>query len=196
MAQGLDSSLLYCYASLMALNAFVAFYDIQFRWNDSTLHHILKDSMHKLTGAKSNSNSVASVNAADIAVKTDLHAGRSVVHQRLRQMVGIFFLIYGIGCIVYTIFAVQNSQASCSSYPQCAQFAYQWILGASNEACGCIAYVDRELAPADSTDLVDVSQTLAELASAGKLQTVQLVNRRLNGSLPDELQACERLRNL
>ncbi|KAF1794803.1 hypothetical protein GQ600_19054 [Phytophthora cactorum] len=45
MAQGLDSSLLYCYASLMALNAFVAFYHIQFRWNESTLHHILKDSI-------------------------------------------------------------------------------------------------------------------------------------------------------
>jgi hypothetical protein len=45
MAQGLDTSLLYCYASLMALNAFVAFYHIQFRWNEATLHHILKDSM-------------------------------------------------------------------------------------------------------------------------------------------------------
>ncbi|KAL4151165.1 structural constituent of cell wall [Phytophthora ramorum] len=45
MSQGLDSSLLYCYASLMALNAFVAFYHIQFRWNEATLHHIVKDSI-------------------------------------------------------------------------------------------------------------------------------------------------------
>ncbi|KAG7396642.1 hypothetical protein PHYBOEH_001975 [Phytophthora boehmeriae] len=45
MMQGLDSSLLYFYAALMATNAFLAFYHIQFKWNEDTLHHILKDSI-------------------------------------------------------------------------------------------------------------------------------------------------------
>ncbi|ETP35716.1 hypothetical protein F442_16190 [Phytophthora nicotianae P10297] len=51
MAQGLDSSLLYCYASLMALNAFTVFYHVQFRWNEAAFHHILKDSILDATCA-------------------------------------------------------------------------------------------------------------------------------------------------
>ncbi|KAE9292333.1 hypothetical protein PR003_g24782 [Phytophthora rubi] len=293
----------------MAFNAFVAFYGIQFRWNEATIHHILKDSIVdavfavffpalvlfcslsafqddlktvkirqrffpprmferkarnyvnakeldmfstdfesllvrsswdiflklsfsllaclrwgrittvliqrelttsraggsisslKLTGAKQSGKSVAPLNAADIAGKQGamlLHSleSKRMLQRGLRAIVGFFFLVYGIGCIVYTVVAVHASRNACSSYPECVQIAYQWVPGAPNVACGCLAYVDRDLAPAESEELIDVTQTLAELASAGKLQTVQLVNRKINGSLPDTLQACRGLRNL
>ncbi|GMF30927.1 unnamed protein product [Phytophthora lilii] len=115
---------------------------------------------------------------------------------RLRNLVGFLFLLYGVGCIVYTVNSIRVSQAACMSYPTCVQFAYQWVPGAANDVCACLAHVDREMAPADSDNLTDVTQTLAELASAGKLQTVQLVNRKINGSLPEELEACQGLRNI
>ncbi|KAH7480020.1 uncharacterized protein KRP23_6803 [Phytophthora ramorum] len=306
MSQGLDSSLLYCYASLMALNAFVAFYHIQFRWNEATLHHIVKDSIvdaafavffpalillyslfifqddlmavkirqqffpprvferkarnyvsakelnmfttdfesllirsgwdvflklsfsllacfrwTKITHlllqredkvpsspsqalahsiAKS-AKAVAPLGSANGSTQPhinldDSRARRHFVQSRLRALVGILFFVYGVGCIVYTAIAVQKSQTACLSYPECVQFAYLWAPGTSQDTCACIAYVDRDLAPADSDSLTDVTQTLTELAGGGKLQTVQLVNRKINGSLPEELQSCQSLRNL
>ncbi|RAW35140.1 hypothetical protein PC110_g8547 [Phytophthora cactorum] len=303
MAQGLDSSLLYCYASLMALNAFVAFYHIQFRWNESTLHHILKDSIvdaafavffpalillyslfvfqddlksvkirqqffpprgferkarnlvnakelnmfstdfesllvlsewdvflklsfsllacfrwnkithlllqrerkgrnsqEKTTDGAQKSHSTRNCKAvAPLPVEKSTHDTEQSGYypsSRLRTMVGIFFMIYGVGCLIYTGISVQVSRSSCSRYPTCVQFAHRWIPGGSSDVCECLAYVDRDLAPADAENLTDVTNTLAVLASAGKLQTVQLVNRRINGSLPDELQNCQLLRNL
>ncbi|GMF45126.1 unnamed protein product [Phytophthora fragariaefolia] len=79
---------------------------------------------------------------------------------------------------------------------RCVQYSFVWTPGASNDVCKCLAYVDRDLAPADADNLVDVTQTLADMASAGNLETVQLVNRKIYGSLPDELQLCRGLRNL
>lgn len=89
--------------------------------------------------------------------------------RRLRTIVGIFRCL-GVGCVVYTAIAVHLSQSSCSSYPQCVQFSFLWTPGSSNSGCKCLAYVDRDLAPADSDNLTDVTQTLAELAAAGSLK--------------------------
>ncbi|ETN03339.1 hypothetical protein PPTG_16367 [Phytophthora nicotianae INRA-310] len=311
MAQGLDSSLLYCYASLMALNAFTVFYHVQFRWNEAAFHHILKDSILDATCAvffpalilfysffvfqddlkavkirqqffpprvferkarnyvsakemnlfSTDFESLLIRNGWDIflklsfsllaclrwtritsvLLKRERKLSRGLSHKSaseslttltmnkeksvapldtlsavaqqpekrdetvesnrllrfgLRTAVGLMFLVYGIGCIVYTAVAVQVSRASCSSYPQCVQYSYQWILGESNDQCHCLAYVDRELAPANTQELVDVTQTLATLAAVGKLQTVQLVNRKINRSLPNALESCKGLRNL
>eukprot|EP00644_Phytophthora_capsici_P007107 jgi/Phyca11/112432/e_gw1.22.325.1 len=285
MAQGLDASLLLCYASLMALNAFVTFYHIQFRWNETTLGHILKDSIvdaafavvfpalillyslfvfqddlkavkirqqffppreferkaRNLINAKemnvfsTDFESLLVRSAWDVFLKLTFSllacfrwnkitllllerehkrpakptAKRSKtvapvdfsprierfkpLRSQLRTIVGTCFLIYGLGCLVYTALAVRGSKAACSFYPSCVQFTYHWT---PNDVCECLAYVDRDLAPADLTDRPDVSDTLAQLAAAGKLQTVQLVNRRINGSLPEQLQTCRSLRNL
>ncbi|KAG3096869.1 hypothetical protein PI124_g15227 [Phytophthora idaei] len=65
-----------------------------------------------------------------------------------------------------------------------------------DSSISCEACVIIDLAPADDENLTDVTATLAFLASAGKLQTVRLVNRRINGSPPDELQNCQLLRIL
>ncbi|KAG3027228.1 hypothetical protein PC120_g5529 [Phytophthora cactorum] len=310
MAQGLDSSLLYCYASLMALNAFIVFYHMQFRWNEAAFHHMVKDSIldaacavffpalilfysffvfqddlkavkirqHffpprvferkarnyvsakelnmfstdfesllirsgwdiflKLTFSllaclrwtritnvllkrerkiprglslktaggslatftKEKDKSVTPLDAVGVAQQVE-RGDQPVEPERLlrlglRTAVGLMFLVYGIGCIVYTVVAVQVSRASCASYPECVQYSQQWVLGESTDQCHCLAYIDRELAPADSQELTDVTQTLASLAAAGKLQTVQLVNRKINGSLPNELETCQGLRNL
>ncbi|KAL4124381.1 structural constituent of cell wall [Phytophthora ramorum] len=161
MSQGLDSSLLYCYASLMALNAFVAFYHIQFRWNEATLHHIVKDSIVDAA--------FAVFFPALILLYSLFIFQDDLMAVKIRQQ---FFppRVFERKARNY------KSQTACLSYPECVQFAYLW-------------------AP-DSDSLTDVTQTLTELAGGGKLQTVQLVNRKINGSLPEELQSCQSLRNL
>ncbi|KAG7382906.1 hypothetical protein PHYPSEUDO_004251 [Phytophthora pseudosyringae] len=190
MTQGLDPSLLYCYASLMALNAFVVFYHMQFRWNEAALHHILKDSV--LDAACGVFFPALILFYSLFIFQDDLKAvkirqqffpprvferkARNYVSAKELNMFNTDFEMYGAGCIVYTAIAVQVSRDSCSSYPQCVQFSHQWVI--------------------DSQELMDVTQTLAKLAAAGKLQTVQLVNNKINGSLPDELQMCQGLRNL
>ncbi|KAL3657665.1 structural constituent of cell wall [Phytophthora oleae] len=291
MAQGLDASLLYCYASLMAINAFVTFYHIQFRWNEAALRHILKDSIldaafavffpalillyslfvfqddlkavkirqqffpprvferkaRNLINAKemnlfsTDFESLLVRSAWDVFLKLSFsllacfrwnkitllllqrehkrpakHTAKPEVNcktvapadyspgierlkplrSQLRTIVGSCFLVYGVGCLVYTALAVRGSQAACSTFPSCVQFASQWTPNGPNDACECLAYVDRDLAPADSENRSDVTDILARLAAVGKLQTVQLVNRRINGSLPEELQTCQSLRNL
>ncbi|KAG3165845.1 hypothetical protein PI126_g4457 [Phytophthora idaei] len=237
MAQGLDSSLLYCYASLMALNAFVAFYHIQFRWNESTLHHILKDSivdaafavffpalilLYSLFVFQDDLKSVK-IRQQFFPPRGFERKARNLVNAKELNMFSTDFeslLVLSewdvflklsfslLACFRWSKIthlllqrerkgiSVQVSRSSCSRYPTCVQFAHRWIPGGSSDVCECLAYVDRDLAPADAENLTDVTDTLAVLASAGKLQTVQLVNRRINGSLPDELQNCQLLRNL
>ncbi|RLN58120.1 hypothetical protein BBJ28_00001347 [Nothophytophthora sp. Chile5] len=299
MLQGLEAPLLYIYAVLMAVNAFLVFYHVQFQWKRHALHHILKDAVVDATFAvafpalilmysfsvfhddlnavkirqqffpprvferkarnfvnpkdmdmfntdfesllirsgwdiflklsfsllsclrwrkitllllqqqrqglegdpqvvtckavvpldpdTSSSRPKSSVNRPSTRVRT--------LKRVFRPLVSLLFLSFGITCIVYTAIAVRISRAACSSYPECAQFSHLWVPGTSQELCECLAYVDRDLAPADYDDLPDVTQTLAKMAATGKLKTVQLVNRKVNGSLPDELQQCQDLRN-
>ncbi|POM59383.1 hypothetical protein PHPALM_31896 [Phytophthora palmivora] len=298
MAQGLDPSLLYCYASLMALNAFVAFFHIQFRWNEATLHHILKDSIvdaafavffpalvlfysffvfqddlktvkirqrffppreferkarnyvnakelnmfttdfesllvrswwdaflrlsfnilacfrwfkitflllqrqHKSNKLQLSMNTKIRDKAVSPFVGSEGSNRQNNVNNNdfhryiFRTMISIFFLLYGVSCIVYTVVAVRISREACSLYPQCVQFSYFVMYGAPRDICQCLAYVDRDLAPAHSENLTDATQVLAQLAASGKLQSVQLVNRKINGSLPVELQGCQNLRNM
>ncbi|KAL7679820.1 putative leucine-rich repeat domain superfamily [Plasmopara halstedii] len=307
MAQGLDPSLLYVYASLMALNAFVVFILMQFRWSEAVYHHTLKDSIldavcavffpalilsysffvfqdelklvrirqqyfppHiferkarnyvsaiKLNQFSTNFESLLIRSEWDIVIKlsfsllaclrwtritfvllekdqlfsyvsakvaandltgvskesgncvTPLDARSSIVRnfsskhtfskperQILRSVVGLLFVVYGFGCIAYTICAVRQSRTSCSSYPQCVQFSFQYFFDQTSEKCHCLAYVDRDLTPAGFETFADITETLAELSGAGKLQSIQVVNRNINGSLPDELATCHDLRHL
>jgi hypothetical protein len=180
-----------------------------FRWSKIT--HLLLQREHKGQGTQPKGTGEGPTGALQMNCKAvaplDPTAGTSTRRKetpkargssrsRCRTVVGLFFLIYGVGCIVYTVISVRMATASCLPYPTCVQFAYQWVPGGSNDECDCLAYVERDMAPADADNLTDVTQTLARLASAGKLQTVQLINRRVNGSLPQELQSCDGLRNL
>ncbi|KAG6577891.1 amino acid auxin permease family [Phytophthora cinnamomi] len=162
MAQGLAPSLLYCYASLMAVNAFVAFYAIQFRWNEPTLYHILKDSI---------------VDAA----------------------FGVFFPAL---VLLYSLFVFQDDLKTVKIRqrffpPRVFERKARNYVDAKELNMFSTDFESLLVrTPAESEELIDVTQTLTELASAGKLQTVQVVNRKINGSLPDTLQTCQGLRNL
>ncbi|KAF1794805.1 Leucine-rich repeat domain, L domain-like [Phytophthora cactorum] len=299
MAQGLDSSLLYCYASLMALNAFIVFYHMQFRWNEAAFHHMVKDSIldaacavffpalilfysffvfqddlkavkirqhffpprvferkarnyvsaKELNMFSTDFESLLIRSGWDIFLKLTfsllacLRWTRitNVLLKRERKIprglslktaggslatftkekdksvtpldaVGVANRLKGeISCRTRAVATAWTSNGSrpdvsgvwnwmhrvhCRRSAECVQYSQQWVLGESTDQCHCLAYVDRELAPADSQELTDVTQTLASLAAAGKLQTVQLVNRKINGSLPNELETCQGLRNL
>ncbi|KAG2828699.1 hypothetical protein PC112_g8375 [Phytophthora cactorum] len=263
MAQGLDSSLLYCYASLMALNAFVAFYHIQFRWNESTLHHILKDSivdaafavffpalilLYSLFVFQDDLKSVK-IRQQFFPPRGFERKARNLVNAKELNMFSTDFeslLVLSewdvflklsfslLACFRWnkiTHLLLQRERKGRNSQEKTTDGAQK---SHSTRNCKAVAplpveksthdteqsgyypssrlrtmeylykyhgllaraYVDRDLAPADAENLTDVTNTLAVLASAGKLQTVQLVNRRINGSLPDELQNCQLLRNL
>ncbi|KAG3088986.1 hypothetical protein C6341_g9532 [Phytophthora cactorum] len=261
MAQGLDSSLLYCYASLMALNAFVAFYHIQFRWNESTLHHILKDSivdaafavffpalilLYSLFVFQDDLKSVK-IRQQFFPPRGFERKARNLVNAKELNMFSTDFeslLVLSewdvflklsfslLACFRWnkiTHLLLQRERKGRNSQEKTTDGAQK---SHSTRNCKAVAPLPVEKSTHDteqsgyypssrlrtmeylykyhgllargtqhaSSSLIDgflaAQVTSAILASAGKLQTVQLVNRRINGSLPDELQNCQLLRNL
>lgn len=116
-------------------------------------------------------------------------------------VIGVTFLAFGVACITSAAVAIRSAQAACEAYSSCILVSYVWPPIGAPEAdgslvCNCLAFVDRELAPNASKMLPDVTLELAEVARAGSLETIQLVNRKLNGTLPDEVSECTNLRSL
>ncbi|KAG3109269.1 hypothetical protein PI125_g11067 [Phytophthora idaei] len=240
MAQGLDSSLLYCYASLMALNAFVAFYHIQFRWNESTLHHILKDSivdaafavffpalilLYSLFVFQDDLKSVK-IRQQFFPPRGFERKARNLVNAKELNMFSTDFeslLVLSewdvflklsfslLACFRWskiTHLLLQRERKGRNSQEKTTDGAQK---SHSTRFCKAVAPLAVEKSTHDTEQsgyypssrlrtmeyLYKYHGLLARvLASAGKLQTVQLVNRRINGSLPDELQNCQLLRNL
>lgn len=108
--------------------------------------------------------------------------------------VGIIFFLVGTACITYPAVVIQRAQAACADYSGCILVSYAWET--TGKVCNCLAYVDRDLAPNASEVLPDVTDTLEILARAGKLETIQLINRKINQTLPDSVQLCTGLRNM
>lgn len=116
-------------------------------------------------------------------------------------VVGAAFLAFGVACIASAAVSIRSAQAACEAYPSCILVSYVWPpIGApaadDSLLCNCIAFVDRDLAPNASEALPDVTLDLAAVARAGSLETIQLVNRRINVTLPDEVSTCTKLRSL
>jgi hypothetical protein len=116
-------------------------------------------------------------------------------------VVGVAFFTFGVACIASAVVSIRSAQAACEAFSSCILVSYMWPpIGAPTAdgslLCNCIAFVDRDLAPNASESLPDVTLDLAAVARAGSLETVQLVNRRIIVTLPDELSVCTNLRSL
>ncbi|EGZ09472.1 hypothetical protein PHYSODRAFT_305001 [Phytophthora sojae] len=83
-----------------------------------------------------------------------------------------------------------------TKYDKCALYSYWWNFGEKH--CTCLVFADRETTPttyAEWTSPNDTTANLAELAMAGELRIVQIINRAVP-DLPEELTRCHRLEQL
>ncbi|OWZ24055.1 hypothetical protein PHMEG_000991 [Phytophthora megakarya] len=111
-------------------------------------------------------------------------------------LLSLIFFVAGSAIFVYSIGSVRSSHAVCSKFDKCVVTSYQWSFGATH--CPCIVFADRQKAPrtyAEWTDPEDTTSTLAELAYAGELRIVQIINRAVP-ELPEELRNCHHLEQI
>ncbi|KAF1789164.1 Leucine-rich repeat domain, L domain-like [Phytophthora cactorum] len=113
-----------------------------------------------------------------------------------KLFLSLVFLCAGIGNFVYSIGAIVSTTDLCSKYDKCVVASYYWNFG--QKYCTCLVFADRQTAPktyAEWTDPEDTAANLAELAHAGELRIVQIINRAVP-ELPEELRNCEYLEQL
>ncbi|KAG7400242.1 hypothetical protein PHYBOEH_006580 [Phytophthora boehmeriae] len=111
-------------------------------------------------------------------------------------LLSLIYFSAGSAVFIYSIGAVRSSTELCSKYDKCVMISYHWNFG--EEHCTCLVFADRQIAPrtyAEWTDPEDTTSKLAELAVAGELRIVQIINRALP-HLPAELQNCHHLMQL
>ncbi|KAH7488068.1 uncharacterized protein KRP23_2026 [Phytophthora ramorum] len=111
-------------------------------------------------------------------------------------LLSLIFFVAGSAIFVYSIGSVRSSHAVCKKFDKCVVASYRWNFGV--EHCPCLVFADRQTAPrtyAEWTDPEDTTSKLAELAFAGELRIVQIINRAVP-ELPDELRNCHHLEQI
>ncbi|KAG1705263.1 hypothetical protein DVH05_004194 [Phytophthora capsici] len=120
------------------------------------------------------------------------------IAQRQRSVpppVALIFVTASICAVVFTHSAVASARAACEKYPECAAFAHIWNTGAQ---CPCIIMIDGDRAPRTAHEWnnpEDVEDKVRALAEAGRLHTLQLINRQLK-RWPYELRRCTNMRTM
>ncbi|OWZ15486.1 hypothetical protein PHMEG_00010853 [Phytophthora megakarya] len=117
-------------------------------------------------------------------------------HFVTKLLLSLVFLVWGVFNLVFSIGSVVSTQDVCRKYDKCVVASYQWNFG--NEHCTCLVFADRQTKPttfAEWTDPVDTTTNLAELATAGELRIIQIINRAVP-ELPEELRKCQALQQL
>ncbi|KAL3672545.1 hypothetical protein V7S43_001842 [Phytophthora oleae] len=119
--------------------------------------------------------------------------GRHFIPKLLLTLV---FLVWGVFVLVFSIGSVVSTQNVCGSYSKCVVQSFQWNFGRKH--CTCLVFADRHSKPttyAEWTDPEDTTTNLADLAVAGELRIVQIINRAVP-ELPEELKTCVKLQQL
>ncbi|POM70680.1 Hypothetical protein PHPALM_12848 [Phytophthora palmivora] len=122
------------------------------------------------------------------------------VYPRRHRPAALLFVIYAILLCVYVEESVRTSARACNPHPECVVHARRWTIVESGSLtqCPCLMMIDRDIAPksyAEWEQPLNVTEKVAQLATRGDLQTVQLTNRYLP-VIPDELRRCTELRHL
>lgn len=118
-------------------------------------------------------------------------AAQKPVPRAVAALLGFF----GALVLFHTHTCVSTASAQCLAYSSCVSFAYRWD---SDASCPCLALIDVDRAPKmfdEWENPRDFTEDVRELAKAGSLQILQLINRDLR-ELPDELSQCSNLRVL
>ncbi|POM62021.1 hypothetical protein PHPALM_28871 [Phytophthora palmivora] len=117
-------------------------------------------------------------------------------HFITKLLLSLIFLVWGVFTLVFSIGSVVSTQDVCGKYDKCVLRSYQWNFG--REHCTCLVFADRQTKPttyAEWTDPVDTTANLAELATAGELRIIQIINRAVP-ELPEALRKCHDLQQL
>ncbi|KAE9118344.1 hypothetical protein PF005_g8670 [Phytophthora fragariae] len=113
-----------------------------------------------------------------------------------KVLLSFIFFAAGVAIFVYSIGSVRSSKAVCSTFDKCVVASHRWSFGTKH--CPCLVFADRQTAPrtfAEWTDPENISSNLAELAYAGELRIIQIINRAVP-ELPVELRKCRHLEQL
>ncbi|KAJ0411006.1 hypothetical protein ATCC90586_007160 [Pythium insidiosum] len=123
---------------------------------------------------------------------------RSQSSRVIPSRVGFAFLLLGALVAGFVHQAVTYSNELCAPHAtQCVLHAHRWIPVGSSASCPCLVFIDQLLTASlnERSAPVDVSANLSQLADAGALRTIQIVNRRLV-KLPRLVLQCSDLREL
>ncbi|KAG1707094.1 hypothetical protein DVH05_026290 [Phytophthora capsici] len=123
----------------------------------------------------------------------------SVYPKKHRLSVGVF-VIFAIFLVIFVEESMRTSDVACQAHPECVVKARRWtrLSTGSLTQCPCLMLIDRDIAPkmySEWENPTNVTEKVAQLASTGDLQTLQLTNRYL-AVIPDELRLCTNLRHL
>jgi hypothetical protein len=134
------------------------------------------------------------------ALLRDPRRQQSSVYPKRHRASVVLFLLFAAFLVVFVEESMRTSSVACRPHPECVVKARRWTLTdeASLTQCPCLIMIDRDTAPqtyAEWESPVNVTEKVAQLASMGELQTVQLTNRFLP-ILPQELRSCVNLRHL
>lgn len=106
------------------------------------------------------------------------------------------YVTFGVALALYTISSIIVTARNCAPYPRCVMASNQWDVKAGQ--CPCLVYSNRKQVPrtwSEWVDSTDVTQELNELAEAGFLTTINIVNRAVP-VLPDTLRRCVELKHM
>ncbi|ETL98926.1 hypothetical protein L917_04104 [Phytophthora nicotianae] len=130
----------------------------------------------------------------------DYSRQNSSVYPKKHRLGAAFLTVFAILLVVFVEESMRTSSLACQPHPECVVNARRWTIleTGSLTQCPCLMLIDRDTAPktyAEWENPANVTDKVAQLASMGDLQTLQLTNRYL-GVLPDELRRCKGLRHL
>ncbi|KAL4174831.1 hypothetical protein KRP22_006760 [Phytophthora ramorum] len=125
---------------------------------------------------------------------------RKRVYPSRHRPAAVFFVIFAVLLLVFVEESVRTSTIACESHPECVVHARRWTIleSGSLTQCPCLMMIDRDIAPKTYVEWeqpLNVTEKVAQLATTGDLQTLQLTNRFLP-VLPEELQRCTEMRHL
>ncbi|KAG2991196.1 hypothetical protein PC118_g5228 [Phytophthora cactorum] len=125
---------------------------------------------------------------------------KNSIYPKRHRFGAAFLTVFAMMLVVFVEESMRTSSLACQPHPECVVNARRWTIleTGSLTQCPCLMLIDRDIAPktyAEWEKPTNVTDKVAQLASMGDLQTLQLTNRYL-GVLPDELRRCKSLRHL
>lgn len=123
----------------------------------------------------------------------------NVYPKRQRSLAALFFAL-AVAVVVYTTGSIYTTDRACASHPECVQIARHWVnyKDGDLDLCPCLTLIDGNITIATYDEWVtphNRTDKVAQLASTGYLQTLQLVNRGLP-FLPVQLRRCHNLKHV
>ncbi|OWZ12400.1 hypothetical protein PHMEG_00014450 [Phytophthora megakarya] len=125
---------------------------------------------------------------------------QSSVYPKRNRLGAIALILFTASLLIFVEESMGTSALACKPHPECVVFARRWILieDDSLTQCPCLTMIDRDIAPqtfAEWETPTNVTEKVAQLATTGDLQTLQLTNRYI-AELPGELRSCTGFRHM